>query len=190
MFRFVILLFVPLLLLSCGGGKYKDNQKKLDEIYGECDNPTKRILLSDLQYKNCKAKERAKGESLFDLDGDLNDLISGRNKDVVYINSVNPYLWGASLELTSSYPLKIADNQGGYIETDWIKNSENLNQRCLIKIKILSNELLSTGVSTKFICETKNNENWILDNKSYLSEEKQLTLKILSTASKLADSEL
>ena len=51
-------------------------------------------------------------------------------------------------------------------------------------------ELISTGVMTKFICEKKENENWILDNKSYLAEEKQLTLKILSTASSLADSQL
>ena len=189
MFRSVFILFFSLILLSCGG-KYQENQKKLDELYGECDNPTKKIKLSDLQYKNCKAKERAKGESFFNLEGDLNDLISGRNKDVIYMSSVNPYLWGASLEITSSYPLKIADNQGGYIETDWIYDLENLNQRCLIKIQISSNELISTGVATKFICETKNNENWILDNKNYLSEEKQLTLKILDKASKLSDSEL
>jgi len=189
MIRFVFFLCFSFLLLSCGGN-YKERQKQLDELYGECDNPTNRIKLSDRQYKNCKAKERAKGDSFFNLDGDLNDLISGKNKDVVYLNSVNPYLWGASLELTSSYPLKIADNQGGYIETDWINNQDNLNQRCLIKIKILSSELVSTGVSTKFICEIKDNTNWILDNKSYLSEEKQLTLKILETASKLSDSKL
>lgn len=189
MLRLIYIFIISLLLLSCGG-KYQENQKKIVELYGECDNPTKRIQLSDLQYKNCKAKERAKGESFFNLDGDLNDLISGRSENVVYLNSVNPYLWSASLELTSSYPLKIADNQGGYIETDWINNQENLNQRCLIKIKILSSELVSTGVSTKFICEIKDNTNWILDNKSYLSEEKQLTLKILETASKLSDSKL
>lgn len=180
---------ISFLLLSCGGN-YQESQKRLDKIYGECDNPTKRNKLNDVKYKQCKAKERAKGDSLFNLDGDLNDLISGKNKDVVYLNSVNPYLWSASLQLTSPYPLKIADNQGGYIETDWINSQENLNQRCLIKIKILSSELVSTGVSTKFICEIKDNTNWILDNKSYLSEEKQLTLKILETASKLSDSKL
>ena len=34
--------------------------------------------------------------------------------------SVNPYLWKHQLKLTKSYPLNIADNQGGFIETDWI----------------------------------------------------------------------
>ena len=189
MLKLSYIFIVSLMLLSCGG-KYQQSQKALDELYGECDNPTKRIKLSDLQYKNCKAKERAKGKSFFDLDGNLNDLISGRNEKVVFLNAVNPYLWNASLELTSSYPLKIADNQGGYIETDWINSSDNSNQRCLIKIQITSDELISTGISTRFICETKNNENWVSDNKNYLSEEKQLTLKILDSASKLADSKL
>ena len=106
------------------------------------------------------------------------------------MNSVNPHLWRASLDLTSSYALKIADNQGGFIETDWITNSTNQNQRCLIKIKIVSSELISTGVSTKFICEKKDADSWISDGKNYLSEEKQLTLKILKTATTLADSEL
>ena len=152
--------------------------------------PRKELRLSDVQYKACKAKERAEGESLFDLEGDLNDLIGGRDNKIVYMNSVNPYLWRASLDLTSSYALKIADNQGGFIETDWIVDSINQNQRCLIKIKILSDELISTGVSTKFICQKKENDNWVSDGKNYLSEEKQLTLKILKTASTLADSEL
>lgn len=189
MIKFLPVFLISLLLISCGGN-YQKNQQKLDELYGECDNPTKRIKLSDVQYKACKAKERAKGESLFNLDGDLNDLIGGRKNDIVYMSSVNPYLWRASLDLTSSYALKIADNQGGFIETDWIIDSKNPNQRCLIKIKIVSNELISTGVSTKFICQKKDSDNWIPDGKNYLSEEQQLTLKILETASKLADSNL
>jgi len=187
--KLAFLIFIPLFLLSCGGN-YEKNQAKLDEVYGECDNPTKKLKLNKQAYRACKAKERAGGESLFDLEGDLNDLIGRGNDNIVYMNAVNPYLWNASLDLTSSYPLKIADNQGGYIETNWINSSENLNQRCLIKIQISSSELVSTGVTTKFICEKKENENWILDNKSYLAEEKQLTLKILSTASSLADSQL
>ena len=189
MFRYISIFFVSFFLISCGGN-YQKNQQRLDEVYGECDNPTKRIKLSDVQYKACKAKERAEGESLFDLAGDLNDLIGGNDNKIVYMNSVNPYLWRASLDLTSAYALKIADNQGGFIETDWIIDSTNQNQRCLIKIKIVSNELISTGVSTKFICEKKENDNWISDGKNYFSEEKQLTLKILETASTLADSEL
>ena len=46
--------------------------------------------------------------------------------------------WRGSLEVTKKYPLKIADNQGGYIETNWIYTPGIEDQRCLIKIQVLS----------------------------------------------------
>ena len=158
---------------------------KLDELYGECRNPTKK--LNKQQYKACLAKERANGESFFNLEGDLNDLIRGKKETIVYQNSINPYLWKASLEVTKKYPLKIADNQGGYIETNWINDDK---QRCLIKIRILSSELISTGVTTNFICENISDNKWINDGKNYINEEKQLTLSILKTAANLKSSNL
>ena len=157
-------------------------------MYGECKNPTKK--LSKQKYKACLAKERAQGDTMFDLAGDVNDLISGKNNSVVYQYSVNSYLWNAALEVTKSYPLKIADNQGGFLETDWINDPENNLQRCLIKVRILSQELVSTGVSTNLICEIKQNEVWVSDSNNYDEEEKQLTLKILSTAANLANTSL
>ena len=89
--------------------------------------------------------------------------------------------------MTSPYPIKIADNQGGFIETDWITQSDNNSQRCLIKIRVLSTELITTGVNTKFLCENKNNDIWVSDDKEYFQEEKQITLKILDIAGKLAN---
>ena len=141
-----------------------------------------------MKYQRCKAKERAGGESLFGLEGDLSDLIRGKNNDVVYQYSVNPFLWNASLEVTKSYPLKIADNMGGFIETDWITDSKNISQRCLIKIQVLSRELITTGVNTNFLCEKKDNNTWVSDDVKYVEEEKQITLKILEIASKLSNS--
>ncbi len=114
-------------------------------------------------------------------------LIDGKN-NTVYQYSVNPYLWSASLEVTSTYPIKIADNQGGFIETDWISQSGNNSLRCLIKIRVLSTELVTTGVDTKFLCENKDQGVWVSDNNEYLQEEKQITLKILEIAGRLADS--
>lgn len=186
MLKAISIFFSVIILYSCSGN-YEENQKKLDQIYGECDNPTKRIKLSDVQYKDCKAKERAKGGSFFNLEGDFNDLIGGKSSKVIYASSVNDDLWSASLELTSKYPLKIADNQGGFLETDWIVDKENQDKRCLIKIQITSSELISTGVSTNFICENKENNNWVSDDQKYFSEEKQITLKILEIASKISD---
>lgn len=181
-----ILIFVG--FLSACSGNYEQNQKRLNELHGECDNPTK--ILSREKYRECKAKEMGGGESFFDLGGDLNDLISNRDKSVVYQSAVNDYLWKASLEVTKNYPLKIADNQGGFIETDWIYDSQNETQRCLIKVQILSRELITSGVSTNFICEENINEIWLSDNKEYIQEEKQITLKILETAGSLANTDI
>lgn len=172
-------------VISCSGGKYQENQKRINELYGECDNPSK--LLTKKQRKQCMVKQRAEGDSFFDFEGDLNNLIGRNNQNIIYQSPVNPYLWRASLEITSSYPLKIADNQGGYLETDWIIDKNNQNQRCIIKINILAAELLSTAVSTNLICENKLNGSWTPDNVDYTDEEKQLTLKILKIGSDLAN---
>ena len=99
--------------------------------------------------KECMAKQRAGGESMFDLMMTLIKLFRN-DSTVVYQNSVNPYLWNAGLEVTKTYPLKIADNQGGFIETEWIRDSSDMNQRCLIKIQITSQELITTGVKSSF----------------------------------------
>ena len=40
--------------------------------------------------------------------------------------TVNKPLWDSAIKITKEYPLKIADNQGGYIETDWIYSIDNL----------------------------------------------------------------
>jgi hypothetical protein len=185
MIKYFLILLSFLILSSCEtGSNHQKNQERMDELFG-CKNPQKK--LSKEKYKQCLAQQRSGGDSFFDLDGDLNDLISGKNGTVIYQYSVNPHLWKASLDVTKSYPLKIADNQGGYIETDWINDN---NQRCLIKIRILSQELVSTGVSTSFVCENKMNNSWVSDKKEYLEEEKQLTLKILKIAADLSNTNL
>jgi len=189
MLKFLPILIILSFLSACGGGKYQENMSKIDELYGYCDNPARGLKKGTVKYKDCMAKQRAQGEQLFDLDGDLNDLIKGRNQTIVQY-TVNPSLWSASLEVTEKYALKIADNQGGYIETDWIYDTNNTLQRCLIKIKITSQELISTGVESVFVCENKQNDLWISDKKDYSQEEKQLTLKILDLASTQANTSL
>ena len=175
-----------LFLYSCTG-THQQNMAKLDKQYG-CDNPQK--YLSKRKYRQCLAKQRAGGESLFDLTDDFGKLIGGKDSNVVYQNSVNPYLWNAGLEVTKTYPLKIADNQGGFIETEWIRDSSDMNQRCLIKIQITSQELITTGVKSSFLCETKQGGEWIADNVDYIKEEKQITLKILDIAGNLSQASL
>ncbi len=186
MFRYFYMLLGLVLLNSCTN-TYEENQKKAKKLYGECDNPIDNLKASNLEkYKSCKAKEAANGESFFDLTGDLTDIIGGKD-NIVYQYSVNPYLWNASLKVTDSYPIKIADNQGGFIETDWITAPNDITKRCLIKIRILSRELITTGVDTSFLCENKNNDIWVSDKIEYIQEEKKITLRILEIAGNLAN---
>ena len=189
--RYLSLIILSLLLfLQACSGNYDKNVSKLDEIYGECDNPANasRYKKGSKRWENCKARERAQGEKLFDISGEINDLIGGKNKNVVYQNNINPELWRASLEVTKKYPLKIADNQGGYIETDWIYSPGIENQRCLIKIQVVSSELITTGITSNFLCEKKTNDIWVSDNNEYLDEEKKIILKILEIAGSLSGS--
>ena len=201
MLKTLVAFLCLLVIASCGKGNHQKNLAELDKIYGKCDNPMRENEYNSNNkksrtYKTCKAKEMSGGKSLFDLEDSFKDTfgIGGNDKsDLVVMNSINPILWRASLDITKDYPLKIADNQGGYIETDWIYEqidgtNTNVNNRCLIKIRILSQDLISTGVQTNFICENKNNNNWIKDKNSYTQEEKQITLSILERASDLAQS--
>ena len=110
-------------LYACTSGKHQANLERQISYYGECDNPQK--VMSGRKYKECLAKERAGGESLFDLTADFDKLLGRDSNEVVYQSNVNPYLWKASLEVTKKYPIKIADNQGGFIETDWIYDVNN-----------------------------------------------------------------
>ena len=90
--------------------------------------------------------------------------------------------------MLNDYSLKITDFDGGYIETNWINNSDIPNQRCLVKSHITSKELISTGVNVKIICEKLINNEWYLSNENFIEDEKRLTLKILETAQTLDNS--
>ena len=186
MLRHVLILLSVLILEACTGN-HNEKIAELDSIYGECDNPARNYNKDSKKYEMCKDKERGGGESLFGLEGDINDLLFGKDENTIYQASVNPYLWKAALEVTKIYPLKIADNQGGFIETDWIYEASNPSQRCLLKIQILSRDLVTTGVSSSFLCEKEQDQVWVSDQKKYIEEEKQITLKILELAGNLSN---
>ena len=183
------------LLVSCSGGildgDLEKNLQELDKIYGKCDNPNRQFTKG--QYKICKDKERAAGnDGIVDEPLNLTELFKGirTGENTVYANNtVNSHLWNASLALLEPYNIKIADSQGGVLSTEWIMKKESPNKRCLIKINIISQELVSNGVKTKFICEQKEMQEWYDDEQDYAIEEKNITLKILEAASRLKNSE-
>lgn len=177
---------VSLIVVSCGAGKnFQQNMERLDKVYGKCDNPHRNYTVD--QYKICKAQEAGGKEG-----GGINltkiaDILDGNenNNNNVYISPVNRQLWNAALITLEDYPLKNADIESSYIETDWIQNIEIKNQRCAVKIQFLNSELTSTSLKTKFLCQTKLDAEWVNDNKNYLEEENQLTLKILKNTKQI-----
>lgn len=74
MFRLTLLFLISIFLISCGGN-LEENQKKLDEVYGVCDNPTR--ALTTRQYNLCLAKQAANEESVFNLNNDFSRLMGG-----------------------------------------------------------------------------------------------------------------
>ena len=192
-FRAFILILISFSLISCSKGplnssNHQANMEKLDKIYGKCKNPHRQYKA--LERKVCEDKQRAAGPD--GVVGDpinlteIIDNIRGGGTTVA-ISDTNNDLWDASLQVLSGFSLKISDYDGGYIETNWI-NSNNLpDQRCLIKSHITSQELISTGVKVKIICEKLINDEWYLSNESFVKDEKKLTLKILETAQTLAN---
>ena len=154
---------------------------KLDKIYGECDNPQRQM--SKIDYNICKDKEMAKmGAEPLNLTEIFN---RGGGGSTTIQPTVNPTLWRASLKTIDQYSIKISDNSGGYIETEWLYKPEEPNKRCLIKIQIVSEELVSTGVASKIVCEQKQNDQWYNDSQEYVEESKQIVLSILQNTQTL-----
>lgn len=190
---YISLLPLIILLTSCGGGmiggQYQENLAKLDDVYGYCDNPQRGYNKSSIEYKVCKDKESAAGaDGLADSDFSLpfvDDLLNNRGSrdNLVYTSSVNKYLWSGSLNILSDYPLKTADSNGGYLETEWIyDNRDGREQRCIIKIQINTIEFVSNGIETNIICQTKQNSEWMSTEENFINAEKQLTLAILNSS--------
>jgi len=171
-------------IVSCtNANKSEENLKRLDKIYGYCDNPHREI--SGTRYEVCKAKEMGAGpdgevgeaQSIGEIFGGL----GGSNKNqVTYIKSVNNNLWQGTMDVLSPYSIKLIDSEVGYVETDWIYEKNEPNRRCLIKVQIKSAELVSNGVSTTISCQVKENDNWFNDSEQFIDQEKKLTLTILS----------
>lgn len=184
--KLILFFLFNILVLSCAGTREQE-LKKLDKIHGYCDNPMRDF--SEIGYSICKDKERAlgpdgKGDEIrsFDLSGFIDRVNNGGGSGSYSKPLVNPFLWQGALDITDKYELQIADSSGGYIQTSWIYDQNISNKRCMIKIQIISPELLSNAVKSKFLCENKNSEVWVSDQQEYLMEEKQLNLKILEKA--------
>ena len=183
----VLVALMSSMLYGCGG-RHQENVARLDEVHGVCDNPAR--ILTKRQYEICKMKERGNSGDTLDVDDlstSLGDLLSdqlGLGTNIVGGSSfANRYLWQASLDVLSPFPIKIADNGGGYIETDWIIDyNQSSDKRCQIKVMVRSSELVSNGLKSTLNCQNFDGKNWNADRQKYPDEEKNITLKILEIA--------
>ena len=184
----IFIIIVLSLLFGCGS-KHQENVKNLDEVYGVCDNPAR--ILTKRQYDICKLKQRGQSADdpleIDDITTSLGDLVTGAlGGNTTFVGGTsfaNRYLWQASLEVLSPFPMKIADNGGGYIETDWIIDyNQSDNKRCQIKIMVRSSELVSNGLKSTLNCQNFDGNNWNADGQKYSDEEKNITLRILEVA--------
>ena len=193
MLRLLVFIIFTFLFSACSqgllDGNIEKNLEETDKIYGRCDNPYRQF--TEIEREICRGKVMAAGP-----DGEVGDPISltdiidkfnNPEKNVVYAGStVNQYLWQGSLLILEEYPLQTVDSQGGLISTDWILNKELPNKRCQIKVNVITQDFISTGVRTKFICQNKDNDQWYQSNELLIEEEKKITLKILEKALELS----
>ena len=195
---YIVLISLIFLVYGCNKNLSEEERKELwskaqttGEIINRSGTPfnsatDKKLAMDDAQNRLIT------GGGLFGKKASINLLGGDDNSQQASVGMglpINPFLWRAALDITSQYPLKIADNQGGYIETDWIVDENIEQKRCLMKIQLTSAELLSTSVNTNIVCQNKSSDSWVPDTDSYLEEEKQITLKILSDASILSNSQ-
>ena len=193
MIRLLLALILVNFFLSCSKGLFdgdiEKNLKEMDKIHGVCNNPYR--TYNKAQKRICEDKERAAGP-----DGEvgeplnitklIEDFRGGGTKNTYKGMPVNQNLWEASLIMLDQYALDIVDSQGGFISTNWISEKNTPNQRCLIKVNITTQELVSNGVKVKLLCEQKESDMWYQDEISYTEEEKELTLKILNIANEIS----
>ena len=187
--RFILVVSTFLVLISCSNNN-QANLEKFDEVYGRCDNPHRQM--SDREYNICLAQERAGSpdKEPISIAGIFKKDENAASSQGSFGSSINQSLWQSSLKVLTDYPLKNVDSVGGYIETEPVYDKENLSQRCTIKITILSSQLISNGLNTNIICEQKQQDLWINTNEDFSNEEKQLSLKILSEAQNISNTNL
>lgn len=75
---------------------------------------------------------------------------------------VNPFLWQASLDVTSFMPLASSDATGGVIVTDWYTSGDKPNERLKMTVNISDRVLRSDAVKIIMYKQVKGrNGDWV-----------------------------
>ena len=168
--KFLLTIFLSLLLASCGKGAFKN--------IGKTDSRKVSPNVNERAEKNI---QEGKGFRLGNLTG---------NQSGVFDFATSNEMWRASIELLDFTPLSNVDYSGGIIITDWFSKKNSPKDSMKITIKFLSNEIRADGIKITIhertcidvnICSTEKVE-------SKISEE--IKLAILREATILKENEL
>lgn len=96
--------------------------------------------IPDQQERDRRAEGSIFGEDGITFGGDKSDTGSGGGL------GVNGFLWRASLDTISFFPLSQADPFGGVIITDWYTPPETPNTRFKLNVFILGRQLRADGL--------------------------------------------
>ena len=129
-------IFIGVLLSSCAGeeGSVPDLMTLGDETV------------------DMSKRETIFGGDLLTFGGDPKRAATGGGSGV----GVNAFLWRASLDVLSSWPVSSADPFGGVIITDWYAPPETPRERFKFNIFILSRALRADGVRVSIFKQFKN----------------------------------
>ena len=142
-----IFIFSGFFLVSCGKNINVEQLSEEERIY----MPRDRIRLS---------KTKA-GRGLL---SDLFKSKSSEDEDSNKLSRVNNYLWQASLDVLSNFPLSSVDSSSGLIITDWYSSEKEPQNRFKITVLIMSNEISANAVKVKIHKQAIKNSRWINQN--------------------------
>lgn len=75
-------------------------------------------------------------------------------------DGVNRFLWRASLDTVAFMPVKMADVQGGIIQTDWYQDQDQPDERFRVNIFVISDDLRADGVRVGVFREERAGDAW------------------------------
>ena len=73
----------------------------------------------------------------------------------------NNYLWSASLEVLSNFPLASIDNKSGLIITEWYSSESKPSERFKITVLILSNKIEADAIKVSIHRQVIKSSRWI-----------------------------
>ena len=158
-YKKILIIFISLLLISCGGGETR--KLTTDEIVL---NPKDRARLGQMD---------AGGNFLSDMIGGNNDSEKEGNFSVSY----NSPLWKASLEVLSAFPLSSVDAKSGLIITDWYTSEKKPSERFKITVLLIAPDIRAESVKVSVHKQIIKKNRWVnknIDSKKPIAIERKI----------------